>query len=130
MIGIYKITCTKNNKFYIGSSFDIAARWLSHTGDLDRNKHHNYRLQGDYDEFGLDTFKLEIVQVFEKVSVKDLLLIEEGYIATMKPQYNIRKTTGCDIKKGKKGKRGKNFRGPKRKKKQFASKVFKNLYAR
>lgn len=130
MKGIYKITCSTNNKFYIGSSVDLAFRWIIHVDELKRKKHHNYRLQNDFDMYGLEKFKFEIIlQTEDNISIKDLRLIEEGYISTLKPQYNIKKTTGCDISRNRKPrKRGKG--GKKRKKKQFASKTFKNLYAR
>ena len=36
--GIYKITCTKNKKFYIGMSENISSRFTQHKGDLKNNK--------------------------------------------------------------------------------------------
>ena len=42
IIGVYKIeSLIKPKRCYIGSSIDINKRWLSHLGDLRRNKHGN-----------------------------------------------------------------------------------------
>jgi len=45
IIGIYKITNTKNNKVYIGESNNIYKRWKEHIDDLNNNKHHSKKLQ-------------------------------------------------------------------------------------
>ena len=52
-MGIYKITNKINNKMYIGSSKNITGRWNYHIDDLFENKHHSYKLQKEFNEFGI-----------------------------------------------------------------------------
>lgn len=59
MVGIYKITNTKNGKVYIGQSVDLTSRINNHKRDLRRNKHVNSLLQKDYNKFGEDAFTFE-----------------------------------------------------------------------
>jgi group I intron endonuclease len=69
--GIYKITCLKNNKFYIGSSTNIIIRWKLHKSALKRNAHPNTYLQNSWNKYGENNFKFEIME-----NVKTNLLIE------------------------------------------------------
>ncbi len=46
--GIYQITCSINNKIYIGSSCNIDARWMDHKSRLQANKHPNSFLQNSW----------------------------------------------------------------------------------
>ena len=43
--GIYKIINVKNEKYYIGSGFDVRIRWYRHRFHLNRNDHQNDYLQ-------------------------------------------------------------------------------------
>ncbi len=62
MIGIYKITNLQDtNKIYIGRSLDIKHRWESHISELNNGKHINKDLQIDWDEYGADNFKFEVI---------------------------------------------------------------------
>jgi len=47
IVGVYKITNTKNGKVYIGKSIDVNNRWKTHRRYLDNNNHYNYKLQED-----------------------------------------------------------------------------------
>lgn len=96
--GIYKITNIKNNKVYIGESIDIRKRWLEHLEELKNNKHINYKLQKDYNIFGKENFKFEIIDIcdIEKVDIKIkkclLLIYENKYIKkydSINNGYNI-----------------------------------------
>lgn len=60
---IYKITNIKNGKVYIGQTKYRDMRFKQHLDELKRGKHYNYRLQHDFDTFGEDCFKYEILQV-------------------------------------------------------------------
>ena len=65
--GIYKITCTGNNKYYIGSASDFCVRWSTHLYDLRNNKHHSSYMQNSFNKYGEQSFKFDIIE-----SVKDL----------------------------------------------------------
>lgn len=69
--GIYCITCEVNNQNYIGSSKDIYKRVVKHYSNLRLGNHPNKRLQADYNKYGIDKFKVNILEetnenLFEK----------------------------------------------------------------
>ena len=72
--GIYRITNTKNNKFYIGSSVCVENRRNKHYHSLEHNKHENSHLQRAWNKYGKENFKYEIV---EEVHDKNKLLEKE-----------------------------------------------------
>ncbi|HKM01179.1 MAG TPA: GIY-YIG nuclease family protein [Sedimentibacter sp.] len=82
--GIYKITNVKNNRVYIGESMNIQRRWKEHIDKLNCNQHANYLLQNDFNTFGLDDFKFEVLQYYKSDSVAltktRLLMFEHKYI--------------------------------------------------
>lgn len=67
MRGIYKITSKINNKVYIGESLDIRRRWEDHIEDLNKNEHHSYKLQEDWNEYGKDNFEFYQISVLDDV---------------------------------------------------------------
>jgi predicted GIY-YIG superfamily endonuclease len=72
--GIYKIINKQNNKYYIGSSFNVEKRWYTHKTRLKNNNHPNKYLQAAWNKYGEQSFLF----VIEKRSVsKDSLLAEE-----------------------------------------------------
>lgn len=94
MIGIYKISCTINNKFYIGSSKEIEKRWNRHINDLKLNKHYNIIFQRIFNKYGIDNF---IFEVIEYCDINDLLIREQYYLDTLKPIINIcKQSSGGD----------------------------------
>lgn len=80
--GIYKITNTKNGKFYIGSSKSIQARWYKHKSQLKHNRHENAHLQRSWNKYGSESFTLEIV---EEVDFSIILKKEQYYLDSLKP---------------------------------------------
>lgn len=60
--GIYKITCTENQKIYIGSASNIDRRFKTHKGTLKNNTHKNPHLQSAYSKYGEDSFIYEIIE--------------------------------------------------------------------
>ena len=66
--GIYKIINTSNNKFYIGSSRDIAGRWRVHKSRLRLNKHHSPHLQKSYN-LNSNYFVYEIIEEISNVAL-------------------------------------------------------------
>ena len=98
--GIYKITCTANGKFYIGSSVNLRRRHYWHFWDLQNNKHPNKHLQSAYNKYGSEAFIFEIIESFPKTATaKDLFKIEQEYLDRLMPWdnkigYNLCKITG------------------------------------
>lgn len=84
--GIYCITNTVNNKFYIGSSKNIYHRLKRHSSDLSKGKHQNPYLLNAYKKYGSSAFT---VSILEEISLDKLSEREQYYIDTLKPQYNI-----------------------------------------
>lgn len=85
--GVYKIENIKNNKVYIGESFNIEERWKVHINDLNKGKHHSRKLQEDWNEYGKDCFKFDILESIDVKSIckythyelqECILLIEEN----------------------------------------------------
>lgn len=90
LVGVYQITCLNNGRFYIGSSSDIGKRWKVHKFDLENKVHANFRIQKDYDELGGDLFVFSVIQLCpQSVSKLDLLHLEQHFVDTLFPEYNI-----------------------------------------
>lgn len=98
--GIYKITNKINGKVYIGESLDIKRRWEEHINELNNNSHHSYKLQNDWNTYGQDNFKFEILLTLDKyiAKFKDKyinVIYEDKYITkynSIDKGYNIEKT--------------------------------------
>lgn len=58
---IYKITCTTNNMFIIGSSIN-KHRYNQYLCNLRKNRYQNKTLQNCYNKYGENSFKFEILQ--------------------------------------------------------------------
>jgi group I intron endonuclease len=88
--GIYKIINITNNKYYVGSSYDIYYRWRKHKERLNRNDHHSPKLQRSWNRDGADNFVFKVIEQCDKS-----LLIEKEQeylnIACMnkKQSYNM-----------------------------------------
>lgn len=89
--GIYKITNTKNGKFYVGSSVQIESRIFKHLALLRKRKHKNGHMQAAFVLHGEDAFDFTLVEACEKSS---LLAREQHYIDVLHPEYNICKVAG------------------------------------
>lgn len=90
MIGIYCIRNTINNKRYIGCSRNISKRFNRHKNLLINNKHFNYKLQNDFNVYGMDSFEFLILL---ECGNDKLELLEEKYINvfdSVDNGYNIR----------------------------------------
>lgn len=86
--GIYKITNVINDKFYIGSSIRIDARFKEHKKLLKSNKHHSMHLQNAYNKYGDENFKYEVIEICLESILAER---EQYYIDTFLPEYNIAK---------------------------------------
>src|ERR1022692_5274783 len=72
-IGVYRITGP--GRVYIGSSDDIPRRSKSHLSQLRGGRHHNYRLQAAWNEYGEAAFALAVIE--EVADLADLIAAEQ-----------------------------------------------------
>lgn len=81
--GIYKITNTITNDFYIGQAKNIKKRFYNH-----RCKKHysNPKLHDDIEKYGIENFRLDVL---EECSIEELRTKELQYIHELNPQYNV-----------------------------------------
>lgn len=99
-IGVFQIRNTINNKIYIESSTDLVAIWNRHRFQLNNGLHLNINLQKEWNEFGQDCFKYEILSEIkqdDKKTVdhyrKEAKQLEAMFIEDLQPfgdnGYNI-----------------------------------------
>lgn len=92
--GIYRIRNLVNNKIYIGSSKNINHRKSAHLYDLRNQKHKNIHLQRSYNKYKEEKFLFDIIELCE---IENLILKEQHYINTLKPEYNISLIAGSTV---------------------------------
>jgi group I intron endonuclease len=96
---IYKIKCSLNKLFYIGSAIDINRRIYLHTYYLNKNTHDNRYLQEAWNKYGEINFKFEIL---ERVSQFKLIEREQFWLDDLKPfaphdGFNIATKAGSQL---------------------------------
>jgi group I intron endonuclease len=97
--GIYKIqSAIKPERIYIGSGVNIQRRWWCHLSKLRNNKHENSKLQRHFNKYGEVDFQFSILLGCNE---NDLIKIEQYFIDSYNPFFNICKTAGST--KGRKG---------------------------
>jgi len=87
--GIYKIVNTLNGKCYVGSTtVAFKKRWSTHSKTLAEGRHHSWKLQQDYADYGNDAFVFLIIEVVQEESklltreqfwIDKLNCVESGY---------------------------------------------------
>jgi len=90
--GIYQLRNVINDHVYIGSSYDIDARWSMHKKHLRKGKHHSILLQRAWNKYGEEKFIFEILK--DHVNKSGLIVHEQYYFDLLKPEYNICKIAG------------------------------------
>jgi hypothetical protein len=88
VIGIYIIYNVLSGHCYIGSSNNIKSRWQCHRRDLRNGKHHSRYLQSAWEKYGPSAFVFEVIEQCDTTNLFDL---EQFYIDTIQPEYNISK---------------------------------------
>lgn len=73
---VYKITCLKNNRVYIGQTAQYDKRIKIHKRRLSNGKHESEELQKDYNRFGVNNFVFEIL---EECDSREQLLQRETF---------------------------------------------------
>ncbi len=71
-IGVFQIRNTVNDKIYIESSTDLVAIWNRHRFQLNNGLHPNINLQKEWNEFGQDNFKYEILSEIKQDGKKTI----------------------------------------------------------
>ena len=97
--GVYKITNTITNDFYIGSSKDVKQRWAVHKCQSKWKECPNNPMYLDMEKYGLDKFEFQILEVVEPMELKEK---EQQFIELLKPTYNRCNAKGLDIERRKK----------------------------
>lgn len=97
--GIYRFVNTVTGDCYIGSSSDLNRRRLQHLNSLRKNKHHSYRFQKAWNDYGETQFDYEILEELEITEdLKDQLFDREQYwINIIEPEYNILPAAGSTL---------------------------------
>jgi len=75
MQGIYSISCTQEDRVYIGSSIDIDRRWGEHRRRLNAQTHHCNQLQEAWDAYGDESFSFGVVELCD-----NLVLAEQYWL--------------------------------------------------
>lgn len=103
---IYRISCVKTKKFYIGSTKNLKVRWKRHRDGLRANKHHSIHLQRSFNKHGELSFIFAVVE-----TVDDILFLharEQFWLWRNKGMlYNMSPTAGSvfGVKHSKKARR-------------------------
>jgi group I intron endonuclease len=84
---VYRIKNIINGFVYIGSSKNFPDRKRQHIEDLFNKKHHNYKLQEDFNKYGIAGFKFEILKYFKKH--QEMIIFEYQLINSIDRKYNI-----------------------------------------
>lgn len=92
IVGVYLIENRLNGKIYVVSSLNVKRRLMTHVNKLTKNKHHSDKLQMDWDIYGLDSFKFEVL---EEVDNTDELDKREQYWITY---YRSSSDDGYNVK--------------------------------
>lgn len=86
--GIYLIVCEENDCVYIGRANNVDMRLSQHFYHLSKNKHHNKRLQEDFNKYGIEKFEAQFVESIQKV--EDMKKAEKKWGAKYPKNYNLR----------------------------------------
>lgn len=93
--GIYQIQSKiKPNRIYIGSSENIYLRWANHSFTLKEKIHRNRILQNHYNKYGSSDLIFSILLGCDK---EDLIKVEQYFIDSYNPYFNIHKIAGSPL---------------------------------
>lgn len=96
MTGIYKITCSGNNKSYIGQSVSIKRRWRDHLAELRRGAHYNNYLQNAFNKYGEESFSFEILELCPQSKLNEREQFYIKLLDTFQNGFNC-DLGGCNI---------------------------------
>lgn len=88
--GIYKIINKVDGRYYIGSSYNIEKRWITHKSHLNNQRHVNTFLQRAWNKYGSDNFCVEIIENCDGYTRNDIYLLEQIYLNALgDTSYNL-----------------------------------------
>ena len=94
--GIYEIFNTVNDKRYIGSSYDVAARLYEHRRLLRNFKHHSIALQRAWNKYGEGVFEFRLL---EACNSSELITKEQEWMTKLGAHYNMCPIAGSRLGK-------------------------------
>ena len=101
--GIYKITCSADERCYVGQSIDIVARWGKHKRTLRQGKHRSIFMQRAWDKHGEDTFAIEVLEEVDPPTLllNDLKTLlterEQVWMDRLHPEFNVAPAAGSTL---------------------------------
>lgn len=104
--GIYQIKNLITNDFYVGSSLNISKRIQTHLKALRKNKYHSRFLQRAWNKYKEENFVFEYL---EQCLESEILILEQSYIDTLNPKYNVSKFATAFMKGRKHSKKTRNL---------------------
>ena len=96
---LYKIVNTVTGDFYVGSAWRPMERFYHHWRMLKAGKHANIILQRAANKYGWWNFQFETIRSWapDEVDRKTLYRLEQQYINTLDPLYNISREVGAPV---------------------------------
>jgi len=91
---VYKITNKLDGKFYIGSTSNLIKRYYTHINHIRTGKNSCVKLIRAVNKYGEENFTFEIVC---ECPIEEVLKIEQRYIDSLKPHYNVAKIAGSNL---------------------------------
>ena len=89
--GVYRIMCLPLRKAYVGSTYDLALRWVEHQTELWAGDHSNRNLQAAFDKFGPRAFTFEVLEIISGRSDQVLRTVAEQRWMDRHPnRFNVR----------------------------------------
>lgn len=94
--GVFRISCTANGRFWLGSSLNIHGPLNRHRMELTTGIHKNEDLRADWKQYGPDRFTFEVLETVtdrheSSFSLEDeLTLLEEIWNEKTAPEERLR----------------------------------------
>lgn len=85
--GVYAVHNTLNNKRYIGQSHDLHFRKIHHKSDLKHGRSINRNLQEEYDLYGAECFKFEVLEYCDESCLDEKERYYIDYYNTRNPEF-------------------------------------------
>jgi group I intron endonuclease len=92
--GIYKIINIITGDYYIGSSLNLHNRYKNHIYKLNKQNHRNNILNRAWKKYGAESFVFVVIKE-TNLQHEELRALEQKYLDTLKPVYNISKKANC-----------------------------------